>query len=230
MANASSGRTRKPEAEPLSVVVLASGTGTNLQAILNTFGEGSDVEIVGVASNNPDAQALRRAQDAGVPTEVFPRSEYSSREERDEALALWIDKRGAELIVLAGYLEILSSGFVNRFRARIINVHPSLLPKFPGLRSIEMAFDAGARKSGVTIHIVDEGVDTGPKIAQRTVRLHRHEGLEEFERRIHEVEHELLPNVIARLASGELDLDAIQESAEMGTLRASHGKSPVPLR
>lgn len=258
MANSSTGRGHEPETTPpLSVVVLASGTGTNLQAILDSFEEGSGIEVVGVASNKPDALALQRAQRADVPTGVFLRSAYSSRAERDEAMASWIEGRGVELVVLAGYLEILSPEFVRRFRSRIINVHPSLLPEFPGLHSIERAFDAGVRKSGVTVHIVDEGVDTGPKIEQRIVKLRRHEDLSEFERRIHVAEHELLPNVIRRIASGELKLEAIQESTGKSTflrhvrplrfLRLSrprwvgarqrgriddpaHGKAAVPLR
>lgn len=193
---------RYGDSQALSVVVLVSGTGTNLQAILDRFRGSPEVEVVGVASNKPDAPALARAKREDVPTETFARTSYGSRAERDEAMAQWIKARGAQLVVLAGYMEILSPRFVNQFQASVINIHPSLLPAFPGLNSIERAYSEGVAESGVTIHIVDEGVDTGPVIVQHAVRLRQGEGLHEFERRIHEVEHELLPAVVARFAKG----------------------------
>ena len=192
---------------------MASGTGTNLQAILNRFKASPDVKVVGVVSNKPDAPALERARRADVPTRVFSRLAYANRIERDEAMASWVEERGAELIVLAGYLEILSVEFVSRFPAKIINVHPSLLPEFPGLHSIERAFEAQVKKSGVTVHVVDEGVDTGPEVEQRIVKLRRREKLRKFEERIHAAEHELLPSVVDRIASGELSLESVQRSS-----------------
>lgn len=183
-----------------------------MQALLDKFKARPDIKVAGVVSNNSDAPALQRARRADVPFADFPRWRYSSRVERDEAIASWIEARGAGLVVLAGYLEILSPEFVNRFPSKIINIHPSLLPAFPGLHSIERAFEARVKKSGVTVHIVDEGVDTGPEIEQRSVKLRRRERLAEFEKRIHAVEHELLPNVVERIAKGELRLDAIPAS------------------
>lgn len=119
-------------------------------------------------------------------------------------MANWIEGRKANLIVLAGYLEILSPEFVNQFQNRIINIHPSLLPDFPGLHSIERAYEAGIKKSGITVHFVDEGVDTGPIIEQKKIRRRPWESLEGFERRVHAKEHKMLPKIISKIASGKI--------------------------
>ena len=151
------------------IVVLASGSGTNLQAILDRLHGREGIEVVGVGSDKSGARALERAKAVGVETAVFPRDEYAEREARDGAMGDWIEARGADLVVLAGYMQLLSPSFVRRFRNRIVNVHPALLPDFPGLDAIGQALEAGVEVTGVTVHFVDEGVDTGPVIAQREV-------------------------------------------------------------
>ncbi len=153
------------------IVVLASGSGTNLQAILDQLHGRDGIEIVGVGSDKPDAFALERARSAKVETAVFARGDYGDREQRDLAMADWIDSTRADLVVLAGYMQLVSAGFVERFRHRIVNVHPALLPSFPGLDAIGQAIEHGAKVTGVTVHFVDEGTDTGPVILQRAVEV-----------------------------------------------------------
>ena len=191
----------------MRIAVLASGTGTNLQAILDRLhGQGS-VEVVGVASDNPDAKALERAAGAGIDTGVFKGGDYTDREQRDLAIADWLDAREVELVVLAGYMQLLSDAFIRRFRNRIINVHPALLPAFPGLDAIGQAIEHGARVTGVTVHFVDEGVDTGPILMQRPVELTYTRPVTEVEAEIHRVEHELLPRAIELIAAGAVSFD-----------------------
>ena len=191
----------------LRIAVLASGTGTNLQAVLDRFGGRDGVEVVAVASDRAEAMALARAREAGVPVAVFPGSDYGERAERDEAIADWLAARDVELVVLAGYMQLLSPGFVDRFRGRILNVHPALLPSFPGLDAIERALAHGVRVTGVTVHIVDEGVDSGPIVLQRAVEVPASRDRGELETRIHEVEHELLPEAIQLFADAAIRLD-----------------------
>jgi phosphoribosylglycinamide formyltransferase-1 len=192
------------------VAVLASGTGSNLQALIDTLHGRDRVEIVAVASNKQDAQALERAREAGIETEVFSVDDYPDRISRDDALANWLDEREVHLVVLAGFMEILSSGLIQRFRNRIVNVHPSLLPAFPGVRAIEKALDYGVQVTGVTVHFVDEGVDSGPIIKQRALELPYHRDIERVEARIHEIEHELLPRVVRLIAAGAVEVDGRQ--------------------
>ena len=189
------------------VGVLASGAGSNLQALLDKVHGRDGIEIVCVGSNKPDAQALARAQAAGVETRVFPAQDYENRDARDAALADWLDEREVELVVLAGFMEILSPALIARFRGRIVNVHPSLLPAFPGLRSIEQALDYGAKVTGVTVHFVEEGVDSGPIIMQEAFALPYHRDIEAVETRVHEIEHELLPRVVRLIAAGAVEVD-----------------------
>ena len=190
------------------LVVLASGNGSNLQAILDTLHGREGIEVVGVGSDKPGARALERARTAGVETAVFPREEYDDRAERDAAMAEWIEARGADLVVLAGYMQLLSPGFVERFRGRVVNVHPALLPSFPGLDAIGQALDAGVKTTGVTVHFVDEGVDTGPTIAQREVPVPADRDREQLEAEVHAVEHELYPEAIRMIARGEVRIGA----------------------
>jgi phosphoribosylglycinamide formyltransferase 1 len=192
------------------IAVLASGTGSNLQALLDRVHGQDGIEIVCVASNKPDAQALTRARDAGVETGVFPLGDYDNRDARDQALADWLDEHDVQLVVLAGFMEILSPGFIGRFRSRIVNVHPSLLPAFPGVRSIEQALDYGVRLTGVTVHFVDEGVDSGPIIMQEAFELPYHRDIQGVEKRVHEIEHELLPGVVRLIAAGAVEVDGRQ--------------------
>jgi phosphoribosylglycinamide formyltransferase-1 len=171
--------------------VLVSGNGTNLQALLD-----AELPISAVASNRRDAYALIRAREAGIPTATFSLDCHADRAERDLVLATWLEERGVELVVLAGYMHLLTKPFLDRFPERIVNVHPSLLPAFPGAHSIADALAAGVDTTGVTVHYVDEGLDTGAVIAQVEVPIEPRSTLEE---RIHEVEHRLLPQVVGDL-------------------------------
>jgi phosphoribosylglycinamide formyltransferase 1 len=190
------------------IVVLASGSGTNLQAILDTLHGREGVEVVGVGSDKPAARALERAREAGVEAAVFPREEHADREARDAAMAAWIEARGADLVVLAGYMQLLSPAFVARFRNRVVNVHPALLPSFPGLDAIGQALAAGVETTGVTVHFVDEGVDTGPPILQREVPIPADRDRARLEAAIHAVEHQLYPEAIRMIARGMVRIDA----------------------
>jgi phosphoribosylglycinamide formyltransferase-1 len=190
----------------MNVGVLASGEGTNLQALLDTV-HGAQVEIVAVASDQPSSPALERAAGAGVPTRVFLRSDHADRAARDAAIADWLQERGVELVVLAGYMAILDAGFVARFPDRILNVHPALLPAFPGIRAVEQAIDHGVKVFGVTVHLVDEGVDTGPIVLQRAVELPDARTAAEVRERLRPVEHELLPRAVVLMATGRLRRD-----------------------
>jgi phosphoribosylglycinamide formyltransferase-1 len=185
---------------PFRIAVLASGTGTNLQAILDTVHGRDGIAVVGVGSDKPEAPALERARRAGVPTAVFARDDYPDREARDLAIADWLEARGADLVVLAGYMQLLSASFVARFRERVINVHPALLPAFPGLDAVGQALEAGVDRTGVTVHWVDEGVDTGPPLVQREVPIPADRDRDALESSIHEIEHELLPEAIRSIA------------------------------
>jgi phosphoribosylglycinamide formyltransferase 1 len=189
------------------LVVLASGSGSNLGAILDSLQEGAQVEVVGVGSDKPGARALERARAAGVPSAVFPRAEFADRESRDRAMGDWIVARGADLIALAGYMQLLSGDFVDRFRNRIVNVHPALLPAFPGLDAIGQALAAGVAVTGVSVHYVDEGIDTGPVILQREVPVPADRDRAALEEAIHAVEHELYPQAIRMIASGRARID-----------------------
>jgi phosphoribosylglycinamide formyltransferase 1 len=189
------------------VAVLASGTGTNLQAILDQLHGRDGIEVAAVASDKPDAQALERAAGAGVETGTFEGKDYSDREARDAAIGDWLTERDVDLIVLAGYMQLLSPSFVERFRSRIVNVHPALLPSFPGLDAVEQALEHGVRITGVTVHFVDEGVDSGPIILQRPVPVPPSRDLDELEDAIHATEHALLPEAVRLIAAGRVHLD-----------------------
>ena len=191
----------------LSVGVLASGTGTNLQALLDRV-HGDGVAVVAVASDKPGAPALERARRRGIATAVFPAAEHGGREARDEAMARWLAEQGVELVVLAGFMQLLSPAFLARFPERVINVHPALLPSFRGLDAIGQALAAGVQVTGVTVHFVDEGVDTGPIILQREVPVPASGDRSELERAVHAVEHELLPQAVRLIASGAIAFDA----------------------
>lgn len=195
-------------ADSFKLIVLVSGSGTNLQAILDTLHGRDGVEVVGVGSDKPGARALERARGAGVETGVFPRDAYAGREARDAAMGDWIESRGADLVVLAGYMQLLSGPFVARFHDRIVNVHPALLPAFPGLDAIGQALAAGVEVTGVSVHFVDEGVDTGPVIVRREVAVPPSRDRAELEEAIHTAEHELFPEAIRMIAAGRVRIEA----------------------
>ncbi len=189
------------------VGVLVSGEGSNLQALLDTVHGEEPIEIAAVASSREDARALERAAAAGVETAVFSLADEPDREKRDEALAGWLEGRGVELVVLAGFMELLTPAFIRRFRGRIVNVHPALLPAFPGLGAIEQALEHGVKVAGVTVHFVDEGVDSGPIVLQEAFELPYHLDIAATRQRFHEVEHRLLPRAIRLIAAGNVSLD-----------------------
>jgi phosphoribosylglycinamide formyltransferase-1 len=185
----------------VNVGVLASGEGTNLQALLDD----PEIEIVAVASDKPEARALERARDAGVAAESF--TGHADRAGRDRAVAGWLKGHGVELVVLAGYMQLLSDEFLGAFPQRIINVHPALLPAFPGLGAVKQALDYGVKVFGVTVHFVDGGVDTGPVILQRAVELPDARTEAEVFERLHPIEHELLPAAVRLIARGAVKVE-----------------------
>jgi phosphoribosylglycinamide formyltransferase-1 len=190
----------------MRVGVLASGEGTNLQALLDTV-HGHEVEIAAVASDQPKARALERARAAGVGTRVFERAAFPGRAERDAAMADWLADRGVGLVVLAGYMALLDAGFLGRFPDRVVNVHPSLLPAFPGLRAIEQALAYGVKVFGVTVHLVDEGVDSGPIVLQRALELPEATDPVAVHAALRPLEHDLLPRAVRLLAAGAVRRD-----------------------
>lgn len=177
--------------------VLVSGEGTNLQALLD---EG--LPVVAVASNRPGVRALERGVAAGVPTRVFPLGAYASRAERDGVMADWLADRGVELVVCAGYMHLLTPHFLERFP--VLNVHPSLLPAFPGMNAIEEALAAGVAETGVTVHFVDEGVDTGPVVLQEAIAVRPDDTPDTVRPRLRELEHRLLPQAARSYLAGAL--------------------------
>jgi phosphoribosylglycinamide formyltransferase-1 len=185
------------------VGVLVSGEGTNLQALLDD----GEIDVVCVASNNEQARGLERARAAGVETAVLPVESYPDRAARDDALASWLEAEGVELVVLAGFMELLGPAFIARFRDRIVNVHPALLPAFPGVNAIEQALEHGVKVTGVTVHFVDEGVDSGPIILQEALELPYPRAIEEVEERVHDIEHRLLPRAVRLIAAGSVRID-----------------------
>ncbi len=174
--------------------VLVSGEGTNLQAMID-----ENLPVVAVASNTPNVRALDRARAARIATAVFPLEDYPTRVDRDLAMADWLQEYSVSLVVCAGYLHLLTPPFLERFPGRVVNTHSALLPDFPGPHPVEDALAAGARESGVTVHFVDEGVDTGPIIAQERVPVVPGDTPERLRARIQRVEHELLPRVVRSL-------------------------------
>jgi phosphoribosylglycinamide formyltransferase 1 len=183
----------------VSVGVLASGSGTNLQALLDD----PEIDVAAVASDKADARALQRARQAGVETAAFPRGDVASREDRDAAMAAWLRERGVDLVVTAGYMALLTPAFLDRFPQRIINVHPSLLPACPGLGAIEQAIDYGAKVTGVTVHFLDEGVDTGAIIAQRAIPITTDDATELHDA-LRPLEHALLTQAVKDISAGRV--------------------------
>ncbi|HZS30010.1 MAG TPA: phosphoribosylglycinamide formyltransferase [Gaiellaceae bacterium] len=176
--------------------VLVSGEGTNLQALLD-----AGLPIVAVASNKPGVRALERAEAAGVETAVFAAADYESREQRDVALAEWLQSRGVKLVVLAGYMHLLRKEFFDYYGGRIVNTHSAPLPEFPGAHPIEDVLAAGVPETAATVHYVDEGVDTGPVIAAERVPVLPDDTVDALRARVQAVEHRLLPEVVRELCA-----------------------------
>jgi len=173
--------------------VLVSGEGSNLQALID-----AGLPIACVASNRRGIRALERAEEAGLPARAFELADFRDRDTRDRELADWLELCGVDLVVLAGYMHLLTAPFLDRFPDRIVNVHPSLLPEFPGTSAINDALAAGVTTTGVTVHYVDEGVDSGPIIRQEAVAVEPRDTLAD---RIHAVEHRILPEVVRELCA-----------------------------
>lgn len=193
--------------EPFRLGVLVSGSGSNLQSIIDRLHGKAGVEVALVISDNPKAYGLKRAENRAIPTVVFPLEKYGDRTAHDLAMADELDDYGVDLVVLAGYMLLVTPAFLKRFHHRVINLHPSLLPAFPGGTPIEDTMAYGAKVTGVTVHFVDEGTDTGPIILQEPVEIEYNDTVESLRERIHEVEHRLLPRAIELISAGRVSFD-----------------------
>ena len=192
-------------AEPCPVAVLISGNGSNLQALIDAS-EDSNYQVIGVISNNPKAFGLQRAEQAGIPTYVVDHRLYPDRVAFDRELIAQLNKLQPALIVLAGFMRILSSEFVNHFAGRILNIHPSLLPKYPGTNTHQRALDAGDNEHGVSIHFVTEHLDGGPVIAHATIPVDANDDAATLQQKVHVEEHRIYPQVVSMYADGRLEM------------------------
>ncbi|KLU60060.1 phosphoribosylglycinamide formyltransferase [Peptococcaceae bacterium CEB3] len=191
---------------PLRTGVLVSGRGSNLQMFIDLAQKGElPIELVAVGSDQAGAQALARARSAGIPVRVFAPADYPSPQAREESLLTWLKERQMELLLLAGYMRILGEGFIQRAGFPILNIHPSLLPAFPGLHAQRQALAYGVKVSGCTVHFVDQGLDSGPIILQETVPVLPEDTEETLSARILTVEHRLYPEAVRLLAAGRLE-------------------------
>ncbi len=190
------------------IAVLASGQGTNLEAILEAVERGEIAgQVVLVISDRPEAPALVRAAKRQINNLYFNPKEYGSREEYDQALIDELEKVQVDLVVLAGYMRLLTSKFISAFPLKIINIHPSLLPAFPGLDGVEQASDYGVKVTGCTVHFVDDGLDSGPVILQEAVPVIQHETVQTLHQRIHAAEHRLYPTAVDLFCRGKLKVE-----------------------
>ncbi|MGN0302418.1 MAG: phosphoribosylglycinamide formyltransferase [Anaerotardibacter sp.] len=192
----------------LKIGVLISGSGTNLQALIDSAKAGSlDVEIVKVISSRPDAYGLIRAQEAGIPTVALNRAIFKDKQKADQIIVDELTASGAQYIVMAGYMRMLTPVVLNAFEDKVINLHPALLPSFKGAHGIEDAFNFGVKVTGVTVHFANEEYDKGPIIAQRPVVIEEDDTLETLEEKIHAVEHKLYPEVLQLFAEGRVAIN-----------------------
>ncbi|MDO8644931.1 MAG: phosphoribosylglycinamide formyltransferase [bacterium] len=190
---------------PLKLGVLVSGNGTNLQALIEASQQETlQADVTLVISDNPEATAVTRAKNEKIPVAIIEPSQFNNREAFEDRLAELLEKAAVDLVVLAGFMRLLSPAFVKKFKGRLVNIHPALLPAFPGLHVIQKAFDDGVRYTGVTVHFVDEGTDTGPIIAQAVVPIEPEDSLESLEQKIHVKEHKLYPAVLQLFAEGRV--------------------------
>ncbi len=190
----------------LQIVVLVSGSGSNLQSIIDHIGSGDlDARIAAVISDNPDAYGLDRARQAGIPALALPPGDYPTGDTYDSALTKLVNQYNPQLIVLAGFMRILGAGFVNRFSTRIVNIHPSLLPKHRGLHTHQKAIDAGDTEHGATVHFVTTNLDDGPIIVQASVNIEPGDNAESLQQRVLRQEHIIYPRAIQWIADGTTD-------------------------
>jgi phosphoribosylglycinamide formyltransferase-1 len=189
----------------LALVVLISGNGSNLQAIIDAIRTGElNAEIRAVISNNPDAYGLVRAQQAGIPAKVLDHRQYTNRETYDQALQTLLDEYQPQLVVLAGFMRILTADFVNYYHGRMLNIHPSLLPKYQGLNTHQRVLQAGDKIHGVSVHFVTPELDGGPVILQAEVPILPGDTADDLAQRVHQQEHVIYPLVIRWIAEGRL--------------------------
>ena len=188
-----------------NVAVFVSGSGTNLQAIIDANIEAANIAVV--LSNKPDAYALERALKHNIPVEVVDHKEFESREDFEAEIILRLEEYDIELVVLAGFMRILTSFFVGKFKNRIINLHPALLPSFPGIHSAKQALDYGVKVTGCTVHFVDDGVDTGPIILQATVPVEDADTEDTLLEKIHMEEHRIFPEAVKLFCEKRLKID-----------------------
>ena len=188
------------------VAILISGNGTNLQAFIDAVAAGSlEVSIALVLSNQPDAYGLKRAREAGIPTQCVQNADYEDRESFDRAMIDALDRYQVDLAILAGFMRILSSVFIRRFEGRVLNIHPALLPKFPGLNTHQRAIEAGDKWHGSTVHFVTEELDGGPRILQGRVTVRSDDTASLLSARVQAVEHKIYPQAAAMFASGRIE-------------------------
>jgi phosphoribosylglycinamide formyltransferase-1 len=192
---------------PFPLVVLLSGEGSNLQAILDRIADGTvPAQIVAVISNRADAPGIARARHAGIATHIHDPRQFPDRSTYDRELIMLIDRYAPKLVVLAGFMRILTSEFVQYYHGRLINIHPSLLPKYKGLRTHQRAIEAGETEHGATVHYVTAELDSGPIILQSSIPIFTTDTAASLEQRVHHLEHQLYPEVIRRMASGDVQL------------------------
>lgn len=195
--------------EKLKIGVLISGGGSNLQALIDGAAAGDlDIDIVQVISSRPDAYGIERAQNAGIPVVAFNRDVYADRDAADERIVSIMQEAGAEYIVMAGYMRMVTPVILRAYDNRVVNLHPALLPSFVGAHAIQDAWDAGVKVTGITVHFANEEYDKGPIIAQRAVPVLEDDTIDTLETRIHDAEHELLPQVVQLLAEQRVSVTA----------------------
>ena len=192
--------------EPLKIGILLSGSGTNFQAIADAAAEGLPIEIAHVVSSRPDAYGIERAKALGLPVLVLNREVYADPNAADQMIVDTLNASGVEYVVMAGYMRMVTSVLLDAFPNRILNLHPALLPSFKGAHAIQDAFEAGVKVTGVTVHFANEEYDKGPIIAQRAVTVRETDTVESLEERIHDVEHEIYPQVLGWIADGRLEV------------------------
>jgi len=193
----------------MNIAVLVSGSGTNLQAIIDRVTKGEiKAKIALVVSDNKDAYALTRAKTAGIETFVLSPEGFKSREDYDKEILKELKKKEVELVVLAGFMRLVSSHFVSQYKNKIINIHPALLPSFKGTHGIKDAFEYGVKRTGVTVHFVDRELDHGPIILQEAVEIKENDTIDTLEKKIHEIEHKLYPKAIKLFVKGKLKVES----------------------
>ena len=192
----------------MKIAVFVSGSGTNLQAIIEAVKDGLiKASIALIVSDKKDAYALERAKKSGIETFILSPKGFQSREDYDKEIIKRLKEKNIGLVVLAGFMRLLSSGFVREYKNKILNIHPSLLPAFKGTHGIKDAFESGEKKTGVTVHFVDEELDHGPIILQEAVNIEENDTLDTLGKKIHKVEHKLYPEAIRLFAEGKLKIE-----------------------